>query len=133
MLIWHLDRFLFDKLKSLGWLYLFSSVWWFLLLIGVGCVSSTFCVFFLSFKEFCFFENVLVIVFIDLVLFSLPLMRRVFQYKMIRLLICCWAVCYNTIFQSLSKLLLLIAPNVSTIMSRCWVIFVDICWHFKSK
>ena len=56
MLVWHLDSVVFDKLKSLGWLYLFSSVWFFLLLVGVGCVPSTFCVFFLSFtKFFCFF------------------------------------------------------------------------------
>ena len=93
---------------------MFYAVWWFLLLVGVGCVSSTFCVYlFLTRKNF---KRVFLITFINLALF-LPIPNETdFLVKNDR-----WSVVdlfvIMLLAQFLQKLLLLKASNIFTTMS----------------
>ena len=80
ILVWHLDSVIFDKLKSLSYINLLSLVPWFLMLVFVGCLSSTFCVFFFFFICFIIFlKNFWSLFFKIWLCFHLSLMRRDFR------------------------------------------------------
>ena len=98
-------QFSFKTQRKIRWLqrhldrvYLFIPVQIFLLLTGIYCMSSTFCVLFLCFAKFlCFVSKVSVIVFIDLVVFSPAPYETGFPVKNDQIVVLLF--CYNAMVQ----------------------------------
>ena len=116
MLVWHIYSVVLDKLKRVGWIYLFSLTWLFLFLVGAVKFLLHFVFSFcLIQSSFHFIKNTFVIVFIDLVLFSPTPNEKGFPIKNRSV---CWSAVelfFRTLLsKSLSEALLLIASIVWT-------------------